>query len=99
MSAKEDEDRKRRCAEKERESKRRLGVLTGEGLLVALPHGDEVTQAGVELLHNGLPEEETQMAPSVSRAMARIQTLGVSFSDEEPLVTGTLTHVHTCKHT
>lgn len=29
-------------------------VLTGEGFLVVLPHGNEVPQAGVELLHDGL---------------------------------------------
>lgn len=63
MSAEEDEDRKRKT-----ESEGRLGVLTGEGLLVALPHGDEVTQAGVELLHDGLPEEKKrQTAAWVSR--------------------------------
>lgn len=31
-----------------------VGLLTGECLLVAFPHSDEVPQTGVELLHDGL---------------------------------------------
>lgn len=34
-----------------------LEVLTGESLLVVLPHGDEIPQAGVELFHDGLKEK------------------------------------------
>jgi len=41
----------------QRRRKERRGVLTGQRLLVALPHGDEVPQAGVELLHDGLEEK------------------------------------------
>lgn len=31
--------------------------LTGKGLLIVLPHGNEVPQAGIELLHDGLKEK------------------------------------------
>lgn len=49
------EEERRREMERERKKKKRnLNMLTGEGLLVVLPHGNEVSQAGVELLHDGL---------------------------------------------
>lgn len=35
-----------------------VGVLTGESLLVVLPHGDEIPQTGIELFHDALQEME-----------------------------------------
>lgn len=36
-----------------------VGVLTGESLLVVLPHGDEIPQTGIELFHDALQEMES----------------------------------------
>lgn len=44
--------------DKDKEKQEKVGVLTGECLLVAFSHGYEVPQAGVELLHDGLERGE-----------------------------------------
>lgn len=50
------------AAQKERLNEDRMeendAVLTGEGFLIVLPHGNKVPQAGVELLHNSLESKE-----------------------------------------
>lgn len=44
-------------------------VLTGEGFLVVLPHGNKVPQAGVELLHDGLESKGRRRDLLVSNAV------------------------------
>ena len=45
--------------------------LTCQGLLVVLPHGDEVPQAGVELLHDGLGERGDSASASGGQPRGR----------------------------
>ena len=80
------EDRGKRRGE---EKKRNLDALTGEGLLIVLPHGNEVSQAGVELLHDGLKKKQRGRGSAVN------QEGGGNIS----IATHTHTHTQTHKQT